>query len=277
MVLRYARHMIALLLLTACGGRSKGEEVSAYSATVASAGQDPASDMRRCLALSDADLRGDCAAVVAQRAIAAGRDPAAWCAQVPEGRWRSECQFQASEAAAQTQGAGAAAGLCQQAGAFQADCLMHLWQLPLSRLVAGMGSDGFGARYAQADALFQEARAVEGMPIDLEQRFWLSYFQSGFSSTGKVDLGACAGLPTQGGQRCEGAGALLLTEGLEGALRGAGRLESFCAGEAPGSAALAELLGVQPSAALDRAVADQQDAICGRGRRPMIRGGRPTR
>lgn len=266
-----------LTLLLACGGPNKADEVALYSATVARAGQDPAAELQTCLGLRDPELRGDCAGVVAVAAIRAGGDAASWCGQVPEGRWRSECQFQASEAAVQAHDTVAAAGLCDAAGGFQADCRMHLWQLPLSRMVEGMGRDGFAARYAGADRLFEQARAAPGMPADLERRFWLSFFQTGFANSGGVDLGACATLPAQGQRRCEAAGALLLTEGLEAALRHAGRLDAFCAAQGPSSSDVAGLLGADPSPALDQAVAEQQGAICGAGRRPMIMGGRRLR
>ena len=266
-----------LTLLLACGGPNKADEVGLYSATVARAGQDPAAEMQTCLGLRDPELRGDCAGVVAITAARAGEDAATWCGQVPEGRWRSECQFQASEAAVQAHDTQDAAGLCDQAGAFQADCLMHLWQLPLTRMVEGMGRDAFAARYAGADRLFEQARAAPGVPADLERRFWLSFFQTGFANSGGVDLSACAALPAQGQQRCETAGALLLTEGLEAALRRDGRLEAFCAAQGPSSADVAGLLGTEPSPALDQAVAEQQGAICGAGRRPMIMGGRRLR
>lgn len=268
--------LILALLLLACDPPSRADDMATYADILANAGQDPERELTRCEALGDQNLRGDCAAVVAVAAVKSRGEATRWCARVPEGRWRDECTFQAAEASLRSAGAVSAAGLCQQAGAFQADCVMHLWQPSLTRIVEGMDSGSFAARYDQAEALYQQTASQPGVLADFERRYWLSFFRAGFLADQRVEMRACLPLSVPGRARCEQAAALLLTASLEGALRAAGALSTFCALPKPGAADVASYLGTDPSPALDEAVRAQQPMLCGGGR-PALSGGQRTR
>lgn len=263
-----------LIAILGCSrGSSPAQDAATYASVLASAGQDPEGELARCAGLADEATRGDCAAVVA---IAAGRrtgDAAAWCDRVPAGKWRDECTFQAAERALTSAGAQDANRLCQDAGQYQADCVIHVWRPQLGRLVNGMGAADFGSRYAAAEQLYQQTVASVGASEGLETMYWLSFFGTGFRASGRVELARCAGLPAEGARRCEQAAAVLVTEPLEGLLRGRGLLSAFCALSPPRSTDVADLLGVAPSAALDAAVAAQQPMICGGGGGPSLSSG----
>lgn len=269
--------MLSILLLACDGaGRSVAEDMAVYTEVLRTAGQDLEAELARCLALADPDLRGECAGVVALAALRAGGDPERWCAQVPEGKWRSECHFQAAELTLLSRDPAGAAALCQSAGAYRADCVMHLWQPRLSTIVSGMGPAQFGERYPRALQLYTQTASLTGVVADFEQRFWFSFFQAGFQAAGRVDMDACAALDPEGRARCEQAAALLLTAPLEGALRSRGALQRFCGQSAPSSSEIAGWLGTEPSPALDQALREQQPLICGAGRRPALNGGLRT-
>lgn len=257
----------ALLLAYAACDRpsSPAQDAATYALVLANVGRDPDGDLARCATLSDEALAGDCAAVVAVAAAKQGGDAAAWCARVPAGKWRDECSFQTAEQAFARASPDAAVGLCQQAGAYEADCLVHLWRPQLGRLMEGMGPGELAARYEAADQLYQHtARQARDQEI-LESMFWLSYFGTGLRAGGPVDPSRCATLPEQGARRCEVAVAVLQTEPLERILRARDQLAAFCALSPPRAQDVAGLLGVVPSAALNQALQDQQPMICGQG------------
>lgn len=271
------RRTLPLLLATACGDPSSpSQDVTTYAEVIASAGQDPERELKRCETLGDAELRADCAAVVAVAAARRDGQVSRWCGRVPEGRWRDECTFQAAESALVTSGSQAAAALCQRSGQFAADCLVHVWQPQLGRITDRMGTQQFGTRYSAADALYQRSLSQVGDTPAFETAFWFSFFGAGFRNGGRVDMGTCEGLPELGRQRCQRAAALLLTEPLEGILRSRGQLQAFCSQSNPDTELAAALLGIQPSEALDQALAAQQPMICGGGGVPALSAGLRT-
>ncbi len=262
--MRPTRLFASALALAACQREaSLAEDAARYSEILAEVGQDPPGALVRCLGLSDEGLRGDCAAVAAVAAARASGDPS-WCQRVPEGRWRDECGFQVAEAALSSQGSGRAASLCQQAGAYAADCLVHVWRPELGRLTNGMGPEQLAARYPSAEQLYARTVSQAGASEALESSFWLAFFGTAFRAAGRVEPARCATLPDPGPRRCQDAIALLQTEPLEGLLRRSGQLQAFCAGD-PDVSASARLLGVEPSDALGRALRSQQPMICGAG------------
>ena len=271
----HAPAALALLLLAAGCDRapSAAEDAATYAEVLARAGQDPERELARCAALTDPSMAGDCAAVVAVAAARARGDAGAWCARVPEGKWRDECQFQTAETALVREGAGAALSMCQGTGQFQADCVVHVWRPQLGRIIERMGAADFGARYPMADQLFEQTAAQLGGPEGLESMFWLSFFGTGFRNSGAVDLGRCAPLPAAGQRRCEAAAAVLVTEPLEGLLRQHGQLEAFCQLHPPRATDVAQLLGVAPSTALDQALLEVQPMLCGGGSGPSLSSG----
>ena len=139
-----------------------------------------------------------------------------------------------------------------------------------------MGAPDFAARYTAAEQLFQQTAGQLGSAEGLESMFWLSFFGTGFHNSGAVDLSRCAPLPAQGQRRCEAAAAVLVTEPLEGLLRSAGQLETFCRLNPPRSADVAAMLGVSPSAALDDALREVQPMLCGGGAGPSLSSGLRT-
>lgn len=269
--------MLSLLLAACAPTPTAAEDVTAYAAIVGEAGQDPRAELERCARLADAGLRGDCAAVVATAAARADGQVQRWCAEVPAGIWRDECLFRGAEGRLTQGGSAPAAALCQQAGSFAEDCMVHVWRPQLGRIVQGMGAEGFAARYPAAEQLYQQTVAQAGASESLERMYWLAFFGSGFQADGRIDLDRCAALPAEGARRCQDAAALMLTEPLEGLLRARGQLATFCASHPPRSLDVAGLLGIPASEALDRALSAQQPMICGTGdARPALGAGLRT-
>lgn len=264
------------LAAVACARESDpARDVAIYSEILANAGQDPESELARCAALGDEDLAADCAAVVATAAAHRTGDTG-WCARAPAGKWRDECSFQTAERALSTTGAAAAASLCQQSGAFEADCVVHVWRPQLGNLVQGMGSADFAARYPAAEALYQQTAAQVRDQRALEATFWHSFFGSGFRNAGAIEPERCQGLPEAGQARCELTAAVMLTEPLERILRQQGLLQQFCNLSPPRAQDVAGLLGVAPSAALDQALVEQQPMLCGASGGPALSSGLRT-
>ncbi|MEL6342527.1 MAG: hypothetical protein AAFV53_05300 [Myxococcota bacterium] len=214
-----------------------------------------------CDAITDRDLRGDCAL---SAVTAPGRDDIAGrCPAVPRGVWREECYFIAAERVNRQGDAVLAAGLCQQAGRFSLDCAQHLWQTPVHQLIFSKGTAGFAHALPAAEQLYAAWAPVLASETDFETRFWEKYFGNGFEGQGRpIDLSACDGVPAPRRDACRDAGAAYFYREIGPAADQAGEMDVLCALKAPDAAALARWLPAAPDPLLDQTAAMRVAELC---------------
>ena len=244
--------------------RDPAADAALYAQVVGQRAPDPARDLGRCRKLGDPALAGDCALVVATRGAEARREPpGTWCASVPDGTWRAECWFQAAEAARRRGGEERAAELCFQAGPFKDDCAQHLWQTQVHTLIrADRSTPDFVGKLAVAERIYGEWAPHLSESSDLETRFWAKYYQNGFETAGRVDLGWCDGLPEAHLARCVAAAEELVRRELAPDLDRSGGWAGFCALEHPDSASAAAWLRLRPDPRLDAVIAARHAEVC---------------
>jgi hypothetical protein len=258
---------------------SAREEREAYVALLKSRDLSTAQRMERCLSFDDPLLRTDCALVAAEGAPKTGGGRVEdWCADVPQGRWREECWFMASERARRDGDLLRALDLCRSSGAFVTDCRQHLWQLALHGAVPAEGPPGFVSAVPGAREVLARFLPLVGDDPDFEERFWFRWFQEGFERSKELDVRACAPFPSDTAARCRTACADLYRTRLDRVLfTCAPCREAFCSRGAadptvPGilgfEMGLAEgepvSVAVQ-SPILDEAVRDTMSRHCGEG------------
>lgn len=256
--------LLALWLL-GCGS-SPAEDAGRYAALVASRDPDPKRDLRACAALSDPELAGDCALVIAQRAATAAKvAPGTWCDEVPEGVWRSECWFQAAEIERRRGREEQAAAQCQKSGPFINDCAQHLWQTRVHGLIHSNGGvPDFAGKLASAQRIYEEWAPLLGADTDMESRFWTKYYQNGFEGAGRVSLSWCEPLPEQHRARCVAAASELVVREIAPNLDRSGAWTAFCALDPATSENTSVWLRLDPSPELDAIVAERQARLCRR-------------
>ena len=246
-----------------------GQSRDAYLAILREDTDDHDAALERCAALGDPLLAGDCALVVANRAMFAHSTPLdLWCPRVPEGLWRSECMFMAAENARRRGDPARAAQLCLQAGPFLNDCGQHLWQTSVRELVRRPGPSAFPQLLPVAQDIHDAWAPLLSDSTDFESRFWLRFYQSAFEPRDRLALDACRVLPPPHAHRCLEAAAHLYRRRLEMALLPAGALPAFCqaVGKRPLPSQVAFLQGyldAPDEAPLLQVVADVRQARCG--------------
>lgn len=256
--------LIWLVGLAGCG-RPATDDLADYAAVVAQREPDPKRDFAVCARISDPNLAGDCALVVAQRGAQVRRQPPdTWCDEVPSGLWRWECWFQAAESERRSGREQVAAALCQKSGPFQNDCAQHLWQTRVHRLIHGRTGQApaFAENLSAARKIYNEWAPFLAESSDMEARFWEKYYQNGFEGAGRVALAWCDGLTEADHARCTSAAKDLVIREMAPNLDRANAWSAFCALEAPTSADVAPWFRFQPDAELDALVAERHAVLC---------------
>lgn len=150
--------------------------------------------LRECGAIEASELRGDCALAIARRGAISG-GAAEWCPLVEPGIWSDECWFAASESTAMRGEIAAAAQQCLEAGQFQEQCRLHVFQLQLpGEIQPGFSSDAAAAEqhYAALLKTWEIQRAAPAL-----QRMWRDWFAlvgipvGGCEVVTQVRRGAC--------------------------------------------------------------------------------------
>ncbi|NOY24911.1 MAG: hypothetical protein GXP62_03475 [Oligoflexia bacterium] len=120
------------LLASACRTSTPGQQGPAHAYIAAAESGDPAA----CQAISDPDLRGECAVFAAHALALAGDSEQSRqvCAALPVGIWQDECWFSLSDALEST--GKQAKLLCGLAGRFKTPCLGHVIARDSSRLLS---------------------------------------------------------------------------------------------------------------------------------------------
>lgn len=250
-------------LWIACAADPSGvrQDIERYTSVTGDTTLPPEQGFATCAAITDEDLAGDCALVVATRAATGSREsPTTWCARVPEGTWRSECLFEGSEMMLRRNNPEAAVSLCLKAGPFRDDCAMHLWQSSLDRVTWGMTTATFAERLPAARQIY-DSWSMWLSETDLEGRFWSRFYQVGFGGRAGVDLSVCDALASEDALRCQRVGAEVFASRLGPYLQMSGQLAAFCA-RPLGSAVVAPWVGARPHAALDAALAERWPQLC---------------
>lgn len=241
-------------------------DLERYEAVLASREGDWEAQLRRCAAIRDQALAGDCALVVITRTAAAENSaPEARCDRVPEGVWRDECYFLAAEAWRRQQPA-RAAKLCGQSGAFAPDCAQHLWQSSIYAAIHDAGPGAFAERLPTAQRIYDHWARFLGERDEFTDRFWERYYQNGFDRSG-VDLAACEALPEAQAARCVAAGEKLVLQELAPRLDRADAWDAFCALSPATSDNAGHWLHLTPHPDLDGLIAERQAELCGLRRR----------
>ena len=257
--------ILAMLLVVGCETPSPLQDVERYRKILDAPGDDADAALSACGKIHDPDLAGDCGLFVAQRAAAVAKSPLEpYCDGVARGTWRAECFFLAAEEHRRAGRQQRAAELCVHAGPFIDDCVQHLWQTDVRRLIhAPRQVPDFAGKLNQAQEIYERWSTLLDRETRFGERFWLRYYQNGFESANGIDLAWCAELPELHRKRCEDAAAESLKADLPPRIDRVGEMKIFCDMEHPGAAEASRWMRLTPAPALDAVILERHQALCG--------------
>lgn len=253
-----------LWFLISCSRPDALAELETYRQVIAAPGDDAAAAFARCADLRDDKLAGDCGLALAQHYASTRRESiATWCGEVSRGTWRYECNFLASEEQRRAGNAARAGELCLDSGPFVDDCVQHLWQGEVRRVIhVPRQAPDFAGRLPLAQKVYARWATVLDREPRWSERFWLRYYQNGFESAIAIDLGWCDPLPDEQKVRCVEAARQSLIADLAPRIVRSNGMAEFCALEKPDTVALGRWMRLAPSPVLDEVIAQRQAEIC---------------
>lgn len=247
--------MPLLWMLLGCASESDADR---YYRLTAGEG-DPVARVAECLTLSSPTMRSDCQLVVATQSA----DMAGLCALLAEPVWRSECYFIAAERLKNSDPEQAEL-LCLEVTHFRNECIQHLWQFELMRLIRH-GSRSFPASLPKATALYLRWDELSS-DSDMEVRFWQLYYTGGFQRSQLLTPSHCAPLPGAHQARCRQAAAVQYRSQIHRVATLPRALSVLCALDPVTSAAAAQTrvpeLRAEPAAELDVVLAEMHGQLC---------------
>lgn len=261
-------------LLLACAG-SPESDAKLYTRVATMQPMRAEAALALCARIQEPVSAADCAMVAASRgAEDEGLPPDTYCERVPDGQWRWECYFHASDSLREAGDSLAAAKLCPKTGPFAQDCGQHLWQDEIRGLIYAKGPGGFAEQLPKAENVWRRWRAILGEKGDLTDRMWRRYYSNGFEARPNLDLSYCDAVEGLGAtvqdhrERCRHAGAHLFFRRLRQMIMHPGARKQLCAVETPSCAAVAEIrpLQCEEDPLLTQVLAEQLDWVCVQGR-----------
>jgi len=225
--------LVAVSVLIGCTTAPPKADWAIYSEIIATR---PAqiTDLPRCLDLADPALAGDCALSVALGTAAAeGLLADAYCLEVPEGIWRSECYFIAAEKARSTGHPDQAIVLCGQAGSFAADCAFHLWQRSMRSMAKRIVLSEMHSQQDQMRRVHDRWSGRVDHISEFDSIFWRKLFRAVWDGVSRVDPEICGSLDADLLQWCRVGAKIHLDHALRASLRNDAWTSAFCAQAAP--------------------------------------------